>query len=244
MRPRLRGWLVALSIALWPWLIGAGEQQVGASLLVFHVVDPGAEPYLSRVLVTARFLRMDQGGEAGDGFVLLERGRGIIYSVLPDEGSILVLDPPREKPAAPLALELADEPTTQEGAPAIQGVSPKGLRLLANGRICREAVVLPGLMSEAVTALREYYAVLASQHAQTLGGQVSAGPDACDLATHVYAPARALEHGLPLRVWEPGGWSQQLVDFAANYLVDPGWFELPEGFERRTLGEMMGGVSR
>ena len=108
------------------------------------------------------------------------------------------------------------------------------MRLLANGELCSELVVLDGVMPDAVEALSELRLVLARIQRQTLDAVPFGRRDACDLAANVYAADRSLRFGLPLQE-RSAGRSRSLVDFVADYEAPAALFTLPEAFARRAI---------
>ena len=58
--------------ALLMWSAGAAAVQTG--LLVYRVWEEGIEPYVSRVMVTEDYVRLDEGSDVA-GFTLFGRGR-------------------------------------------------------------------------------------------------------------------------------------------------------------------------
>jgi len=49
--------------------------------VIYHDQDPGSEPYVTRILVNERFMRLDDGQDGGD-FVLFDRKKGEVVNVL------------------------------------------------------------------------------------------------------------------------------------------------------------------
>ena len=125
-----------------------------ASLLVYRVWEQGAEPYLSRVMVTPGHVRLDEGSD-GAGYTLFDRNNERIYNVSVDDRSILVLDSAQPLPALPDTLVLQEQVEADTGAPLVAGQRPNHVRLLANGELCAELVTIESVMEEAVRGLTE-----------------------------------------------------------------------------------------
>lgn len=209
---------------------GAVAEQ--ASLLVYRVWEEGAEPYISRVLVTPDYVRLDEG--AGGGYTLLDRQQEILYNVSPEERTVLVMNPTGTVPEDDSGLILDQEIKPDDKAPSIAGQRPTDVRLFANGELCGELVVVEGLMPEAVDGLIELKQVLARIQAATLEAMPLDMRTPCDLATNVYAPDRSLRFGLPIQE-RAAGRSQSLVDFTAEFEADDATFAVPADFDRRAL---------
>ncbi len=224
----MRKTLILLSIFL--SLPAFAEQ---ADVLEYRVRESAGAPYVSRFLVTPRWLRIDQG-EEGDGYLLFDRQRGIVHDVSDEDRTVLEIDPPRAGQRVSHGLRFQLVPIDDADAPRIAGVVPRHLLLKVDGADCQEIVVVPGLMQRAVDAWREFATRLADQQATTLAAMPAGSQSECDLLTHVYAPARALELGLPV-FWHQPGKDRALQDYARDRRVDAELFTLPKGYRRLRL---------
>ena len=208
-----------------------------AAMLVYKVWEPGSGPYFSRMLITPGHVRLDEG-RSGQGYTLFDRRERIIYNVSDEEQSILVMDPPSLDPTARADLLLSETHEPDVQAPPIAGRQPIQVRLLANGEVCAEMVVVEGLMTGALDGLREFRQVLAQVQAATLGSRPAQLQTPCDLASNVYAPTRGLDFGLPIQ--ERGaGRSQSLVDFNPLSEFDPQLFTLPERYDQVPMATLL-----
>ena len=215
--------------------------RLAATVLWFREREAGTDPYTTRVIVTERWLRMDDGDARGD-FVLLDRRAGTVYSVAHEDRSILVIHarPVEAEPPVPLRYGLSSEP--QPGAPRIEGRAPVHFRFTVNGETCREVVAVPGLLPEAVAAMRELQRVMAGEHGANLANTPVDVQRTmlCDLAESIFAPERYLEHGLPIQEWSADGYRRTLVDYERGWKADPALFVLPAGYRRFTVSEVSG----
>ena len=203
--PRL-GFLLMLFMAVKTW---AG---VPSGLLVYKVWETGLEPYISRILVTPRHVRMDEGQDQG-GFTLYDREQGIIYSVSAEDESVLVLRPPGDLPGPVAGLKLSEKIEADEGAPPVAGKQPEQLQLFTNGELCRELVTVQGVMNHAVAGLAEFRRALARYRRST---ETAATRSPCDQSEFLYASDRSLDFGLPIHD-SYAGKRQVLLDFNQQY---------------------------
>jgi hypothetical protein len=240
MRTTLKRPFLALLLLVMPLLatLPASGAEVAAELLIYRISSPAEEIYLNRLLVTPEFLRLDRG-EQDSGYILYDRRQGVVYSADHEERSILIIDPPplnKELAAQATAIEV--KPVASEKAPVVGGVTPQRWVLRAGGRQCREAYVLPGLMSNAVAAYGEYLSVLARQQALALPAIPAEFQDACDNAVHLLAPDALLRKGLPLKVWDEQGYRESLIDFREGFQVPESDFTLPDDYSRMPMGSV------
>lgn len=221
--------LTALSLCV----LSAAAMAEPAALLVYRVWEEGIDPYISRVIVTDDYVRLDEGSDDA-GYSLFDRQQEILYNVSMEERAVMVMNPTDPLPEANAALLLQEQVTVDPKAPSIAGRQPKNVRLLANGETCSELVVIEGVMDDAVDALAELKLMLARFQAPAAPKQPLGMQTACDLASGIYAADRSLKFGLPIQE-RTAGRQQSLVDFSEDYDADASLFSLPADFERRPV---------
>ena len=205
-----------------------------ATVLIYNEEEPGTGSYPVRYLITADSLRIDDGHDASD-YVLVDRRSGIINSVSHEHGNILVIRR-QASPQPPASLALRLEAVPDSAAPGIGGRQPEHYRYLANDELCYEAVTLPGLLPDAVSALVEYEQLLAGQQAASLESTPVEFRTPCFLSRYIYTPARHLEQGLPVEVWDAAGYRRMLVDYSEAVSVPQHLFTLPPEYTEFALG--------
>jgi hypothetical protein len=209
-------------------------QTARVAMLLFDEEEPGTGVYPVRYLISDAYLRIDDGHDASD-YILLDRSSSVIYSVSHEYGNILVIH--RQPPGSlPEDLKLAHEPVPDTEAPSIAGKQPRQYRYLANGELCYEAVLVPGLMTAAVEGLAEYELLLGRQQATKLESTPAQLRTPCFLSRYIHAPGRHLEQGLPIQVWDDSGYRQTLVNFSDRTDVSTHLFEVPSEYQEVTIG--------
>lgn len=204
-----------------------------AAMLVYKVWERETPPYLSRMLITEDYVRLDEGIDTGD-YTLFDRRQEIIYNVVHSNQTVLVIAPGDVEIPQEQALILTETSKIDQQAPQISGVSPLQVELLANGEVCSKLVVLPGVMEPALQGLRNLKQVLARVQVKTLSAMPAELQTACDLAMNIQAPTRSLDQGLPIQ--EIGLWRRQvLLDYAEQHSVADGLFELPSDYGRMSM---------
>ncbi len=222
---------IVMTVLLLAFAANASARQ--ASLLVYQVWEEGIDPYISRILVTPDYLRLDEG-DGSDGYTLFDRQQEIVYSVSLEDKSVLVIDHTDMVPGDNEGLILQQEVSEDRDAPTVAGRQPRQVRLLANGELCAELTVIDGVMDDAVAALAEMKLALARVQAATLDAIPLSMRTPCDLASNIYAPDRHLQFGLPLQE-RAAGRSQSLVDFSTEFDAEDALFEIPSEFGRRPM---------
>lgn len=209
---------------------------VDADLLVYQVNEEGVDPYISRILVTDNFVRLDEGASS-DGYTLFDRKKGVIYNISLTDQSVLEIAPALQEIPEHKGLILTQRDEVDAQAPKVAGVQPHNVELLANGETCTQLVALPGLMPEAVKALMAFKAVLARVQAAGAASRPMDLQGPCDLAVNVHGATRVYEHGLPLMERDAGR-TQHLADFSDAHAVDEKLFTIPEGFNRILMPQL------
>lgn len=214
--------IIQLLALLIPLESFAGEQ---AGLLVYKVWEPGLEPYISRILVNPQYVRLDEGQDQGD-FTLFHRQRGIVYNVSVDDESVLLIPPAKPTQASAPELELSETSNIDSEAPLVSGKQPRQLKLFTNGELCRELVVIEGMMTDALTGLEEFQGALSKlQLVTATTGQLPV----CEQSEFLYASNRFLKFGLPLHDSYMGK-RQVLLDFKQHYDVASELFSVPASY--------------
>lgn len=214
------------------------EPVTPAAVLHFVEKESGGESHRTRMIVTAGFLRMDEGAGDAD-FVLFDRADGTLYSVTGSDRQILVIPPRPVDVKSPVKLTHKVE-SDAAAFPAVGTHKVSHYELLTNGKRCYDLYAAAGLMPEAVVALRQYREVLAGQQAKTLPMMPLEMQTACDLANNIFLPARHLEHGFPVRLVDMTGKVVELVDYNTKFSATAEMLRLPADYKRLTIEELSG----
>ncbi len=206
--------------------------------LDFAEIVPGAELTPLRHLVTARHLRIDSGDEGDGGFILYDRNEQVIYSVSQASQTIIVIPYAEGGKAPPSPFALEERQVKDKILSSVAGSSQPHLDFLAEGELCYSAVVVSGLLPEAQAAEREYLDTLGSEQRLHVDKLPAGMRDPCDLTRNAYVPARHLESGYPVQLWDPSGYRRSLLAFDAAWAADLALFALPEGYERLEIGTL------
>lgn len=220
-------------------LQGQIEKKSTTAMLLYNVIEPGIDPYQSRVIVTDDFIRLDENYDGND-FVLVDRKKEVVYSVSSDNDAILVVNRQPVDMPAPMELKLSVDRKQDASAPQVDGKDIAHYIFKVNGEACNDAMIAEGLLTNVTKALSEYRHILAGQHASTLQTVPADVRNACDMASHIFHPARHLEYGVPVQESDYSGYKRSLIDFDDDWTADPKLFVLPAEFSRFSIDEMKG----
>ena len=206
-----------LAIAL---LLGASLAQAEDMIEIRYLEkNPGDAPFVTRILVTPQYLRMDSGA-AEDDFVLLDRQQRQLFNVL--RGSnIAMLFKPGTLPPKPARWAVLN--TVEPSAPGTQRYA-----LQVNGTVCAQGRVAKGAHPDAARAMAEMKTVLAATQYGVWQASPAEMQHDCDLANLVWEFGTALELGLPLEEEEFTGRRRELA-FEGRVSLQPALFKLPDG---------------
>jgi len=206
------------------------DGMVNADWLLYEEQEQGTGQYPVRILVSKNYVRFDDNYDASD-FLLLDRRSRTLFSVTHEERSILVIAGKPADTALPPALVLTEERNEEGDAPRIAGKVPVHIRFKANGVLCYEAVVIPGLLVKVAEALSEHAHLLGLRQLNSLETVPETMQTPCFLSRHVYRPERHFMEGLPIREWDAAGYLRTLVDYREKQKVSRDLFVLPDGYE-------------
>lgn len=194
---------------------------VGMLELRYQDQDPGSEPYLTRILISDRYMRLDGGEDNGD-FVLFDRKSRQVVNVLRDQ-KILMRMHNRPLPKVRSQAYKLEEKATPVNKDTLR------VQVLADGELCSETVSSKNMLPGAAQAMAEYKSALAYTQLQTYLNTPTDLRQTCDLVHHVWEIGRALSYGLPI---EERDYEGRLRQFSGGEMkrLDPGLFRLPKGY--------------
>lgn len=188
--------------------------------------DSGDAPYLTRILITPDFLRMD-GGEAGGDFVLLDRKRQQVVNVMRASRTALVFR--RAELPRPFGWKASRRVTrTTEG---------NRVRVSVKGVECSDTTTAKGLHPDAVRALTELKTVLAARQYATWKVTPSDLRYDCDLANQVWEFKTPLQYGLPVSERDFSGRTRRLKTHRI-VPAEPELFKLPADVSLRDAPDL------
>jgi len=231
-------------IALMITVLIAGCQQVSEGqkdqLIVYLENEDGVDPYKTRIIVSAKFIRFDEGDNSNT-FLLFDRTSKIAHSVNHEMKSTMIVQGKQIEVEAPIELKHTVKIIDDiKDAPKLAGVTPVHRQHSTNDQVCFDVISADGLMTEAVKAMIEFHEVLASDSASTFNIMPADMLDPCAISMSTFVPTRHLQHGFPVREWKPG-YARTLVDFQSDYKADAGLFVLPNDYFSYSVQEFREG---
>lgn len=209
----------------------AGQAHAEAMLRLEYLdTDPGAAPYVTRMLVFRDWLRIDDGLDHGD-FILLDRKQRRVYNVVRGDRSIARFDAASPKVVRPEPWRVDEQIETLPG-------KTLRARISVNGVVCSRITAAQGQFPGAVAALRALKDVMRATQIATWERTPIELRDECDLAQQVLEYPRELKHGLPIEEAYRNGRLRQLQGHAW-VKPRPELFRLPTGFREMVMKDLM-----
>lgn len=188
--------------------------------------------YVTRYLVTERWLRMDYGQDRDD-FVLFDRSANVVYNVVHDQRTVLVIEPGPVTLPRPVSLEVSEEMLLEEHG-------QKTFEVRVNGFVCSRITSAPGLLSDVNEALGAFQMSMRAAQDATFVATPAELRHPCELARFLFEPLAWFKNGLIFHEADATGHVRRLTDYRAGVPLRPAAFVLPEGYRRVRLSELQG----
>ncbi len=202
--------------------------------------EPGTDEYEVTMLISSRYIRVDEEGESS-GFIVYDDKDKVIYSVSHDDQSVLVIKQHvfsiENLPVKPKIeyLPLAD-------APMVSGKAVFNYRVYVNENnsdgeseeTCIEVQLVEDLLPEVRTILQNYQKVVSGQQVKMVDNKITDTQTACYYIDQIYNTGAYFEKGLPVQEWHSNERSKILTGYSKES-VDPGKFKIPEEYRRFSI---------
>lgn len=205
----------------------AVADNIAMTQVIFQEVEPGLDPYTTRVLMNKRYVRFDEGEDAGD-FVLFDRVRGEIHNFNHEDQSELIMQ--RSAPVdLDITMSFSVQRETMQNAPRVGEMVAVEHRFFAEGQLCKTSVNFKGLLPDVTRALIQYQYVLMQQSRKTFAAIPDAIKTPCYLANNYLHQSADLKDGFPVLGLDYQGHEKRLLDFSE--VTKPSkLFDRPEGY--------------
>lgn len=211
----------------------AGSAQGGGMTEVTYMDQEANEGgYVTRFLVTDRFLRMDFGRDR-DNYVIYDRREKRVFNVNIERREAMVID--YEAVKYPKPENWAVEEYTRQNTDG-----KRRFELSVNGTVCSRIVAMEKLAPEMAVAMTEFAEALAATQATTYAVTPVDQQQPCDLARYVLEPRRWFQFGVPVDEVHYNGFSRRMLNYQAWEAIRPKLFEIPENYRQINLKTLRG----
>lgn len=209
--------------------LAAEAEHLSAVVLWYQEQESGIEPYLTRVVITDRYVRLDEGDAAGD-FLLYDVEERTLHNVVHGNATVMTLAP-GEQPVPDVGMVTEQRLLALEDAPLVEGLEPRKWLLNVGSRVCYQAVVVPGALPEVASRLGALQETLAWQSRAGLDRRPEEMRTPCFLARYILSPDAHWRQGLVIQEWDGEGYRRDLVNYEKNVEVAESLFDLPATYQ-------------
>lgn len=204
--------------------------------LSYQEREPGIDAYEVTMLVSERFLRIDESGE-DSGYIIYDDKIKTIFSVSHYDKSILVI---KEQP---FSIKQLDVESTVEYLPLTDAPTVSG-KALFNYRVfigeesaeenCLELQLAEGLLPEVTSLLKKYQHVISGQQVKMLKNTIKEIQTPCYLVDQIYNEGLYYDKGLPVQEWHSNEKSKRLINYK-KLKVKATVFDLPDDYNEFSI---------
>jgi len=203
--------LFPLFVLVNPLFVLMADQELVLTEVLFEEIEPGIEPYQSRLLLGKKYLRLDDANDRGD-FVLFDRQTHEIHSFNHEEQSHLVMKP-LARQIVDFTIDFKVERQSLHDAPKVNGVSAVQYQYFADKQLCKMSVNVAGLLPEINRVLIDYEQAKVEQNKQTLSQIPDNVRSSCYMANNYLHASDYLKSGFPMFVSDDRGRQKKLLSF-------------------------------
>lgn len=214
----------------------AGVRMLDVYKLSYQEREPGIDAYEVTMLVSERFLRIDESGE-NTGYIIYDDKIKTIFSVSHFDKKILVI---KEQPLDITQLNI--KPTVEylqlSDAPTVSGKTLFNYRVFSGEgseeETCTELQVAEGLLPEVAALLKKYQRVISGQQVKMLDNTIKEMQTPCYLIDQIYNEGLYYDKGLPIQEWHSNEKSKLLTGYK-KVKVKATVFDLPADYSEFSI---------
>jgi hypothetical protein len=190
--------------------------------------EPGVDDYEVSMLVTDRYIRIDETG-VSSGFIIYDDEKRLIYSVSHHDQSTLVINE-YEFVDTDLPVKYEVEYLQLSDAPKVAGLNVFNYRVFTDAgdkeETCMEIQLVENLLPEVSRILRNYQNVISGQQVKMTDNKVSDMQTACFFIDQIYNKGLYYDKGFPIQEWHSNERSKILssykkVEVSGNKFIIP-----------------------
>ena len=238
----MKKYLHSIILCTLPWLVAGCQSSETGQQVNFTEQEPGIDPYVTRLIVSAAYLRIDEG-ETATQYLVYDRKKKIIHIINNNNKTVMQIYSKLNElqPPFPLTHTIKDLGELND-APKVNNTIPHHRQYLTNNELCSNVVSVDGLLSEAVQGLIEFQNILADDSASTFYQIPADLHKPCDISRNIFSPTRHLLHGFPIKEWRSDGYSRTLYDYKQNIATPATLFTVPKAYFSYTAQQFRDGL--
>ncbi len=202
--------------------------------------EPGTDEYEVTMLISSRYIRVDEEGESS-GFIIYDDKDKVIYSVSHHDQSVLVIKQHAfstdDLPVKPTIeyLPLADAPMVSEKAVFNYRVYVNENNSEGKSEeTCIEVQLVENLLPEVRAILQNYQKVISGQQVKMADNKITDVQTACYYIDQIYNTGAYFEKGLPIQEWHSNERSKILTGYI-KLSVASDKFNIPQDYRQFSI---------
>ena len=204
--------------------------------------EPGGKT--GRISISGDWVRFDDAGGGGEGYMLMNAKQRRFYVVVPGERTIIEFGSKPYKKGEQPAVEFRDG----GNGPRIAGYATRKYELLVGGESCGQRFY--STQAAEIADLRSLLSAIGGFNPEAFmpeemvqGFRDRTNP--CDMAELRLDEKERAKLGFPMKRLDPeGNIESEVVSITRNASLKDGLFDLPQGYARTSVKEMMEGMRR
>jgi hypothetical protein len=181
------------------------EPELQAYQLSYVEREPGTDDYEVTILVSDRYIRIDEKGE-NSGYIIYDDRDKVIYSVGHHDNSVLVIRPFEfSEEDSPVRAKI--EYLLLDDAPEVSGKKIYNYRVYVettgdeNELTCMELQLVEDILPEVRAMLKRYQNVVSGQQVKMTDKVINDMQTACYFVDQIYNTGEYYDKGLPIQEW-------------------------------------------
>lgn len=211
------------------------EKLLDGYLLSYLEREPGIDDYKVTMLISDRYIRVDDGGDKS-GFIVYDDKEKIIFSVSHTDRSVLVINQHKFSAAdSPVKAEV--EYIQLADAPSVSGKEIFNYRVHVEDEAentCLEVQLVENILPDARELLQNYQTVIAGQQVNLTDNKISEMQTGCYFLDQIYNTGAYYEKGLPIQEWHSNERSKILTSYDRVH-VETDKFIIPEKYKKFSI---------
>ncbi len=208
--------------------------------LLYIEREQGVDEYETIMLVSDRYIRIDEQGE-DSGFIIYDDKKKTIFSVSHQDQLVLVIKEftfkEKDSPVKHEVeyLQLADAPT-------ISGKNIFNYRVYTgkeNEETCIEVQLVENLLPEVTSMLKSYQKIVSGQQVKMTDNKINDMQTPCYFVDQIYNTGAYYEKGLPVQEWHSNEHARILTSYKKTS-VNIEKFTIPENYRQFSIGNRSG----
>lgn len=208
------------------------EKLLDGYQLLYVEREPGVDDYDVTMLISDRYIRVDDGADKS-GFIVYDDKEKIIYSVSHTDQSVLVINQHTFSAAdAPVKAEV--EYLQLADAPTVSGKEIYNYRVHVADEAedtCLEVQLVENILPDARALLQNFQTVIAGQQVMLTDNKISEAQTGCYFLDQIYNTGAYYEKGLPIQEWHSNERSKILTSYIRVH-VETDKFIIPEKYKK------------